>query len=170
MDNQLRKPVFLFLIFGTLGIFDAGYLTYLHYTATSPFCSIFNHCDVVLTSPYAILFGVPVALIGLVYYLAVSGLSALALFKRNLIFLKGAGVLVTLGFLISLYFLSIQIFVLHSFCLYCLFSAIISAILFVLFYLPILPKLISLPPSSSQTSLTSSSSSTNSTSSAPPRP
>ncbi len=116
---------------GTLGVADAGYLTYLHYGTASSFCSVFNHCDVVLTSPYAVVWGVPVALIGLVYYLALTGLAAAALWKSKTLFLKLSGILATLGFLASLWFVTVQIFILHSFCIYCLCSAALSTALFI---------------------------------------
>jgi uncharacterized membrane protein len=131
MENRFLKIARTFVVLGALGVADAGYLTYLHYSTASPFCSVFNHCDVVLTSPYAVFLGVPVALVGLIYYLALAGLAGAALWKSQALFLKMTGVIAALGFLASLWFLAVQIFILHSFCLYCLFSAALTAAFFV---------------------------------------
>ncbi len=131
MPDKLKKLAVFFVVFGVLGIADAGYLTYLHYASASPFCSVFNHCDIVLASSYAVVLGIPVALIGLVYYFLIAGFSAAALFRNNVLFLKLAGTLAALGFLASLWFVALQILVLNSFCLYCLFSAALSAALFI---------------------------------------
>ena len=131
MEGKTKKIARAFLVLGFIGGVDAGYLTYLHYGEASPFCSVFNHCDLVLTSPYAVFLGVPVALIGLVYYLAIAGLSAAALGKDKGSFLKIAGIIAALGFLVSVWFVAVQVFVLHSLCLYCLFSAALSTALFI---------------------------------------
>jgi len=54
-----------------------------------------------------------------------------AYFARNVI-VKLAAVLAFLGFLASVYFVYLQVFVIKALCPYCLLSAFISTILFIL--------------------------------------
>jgi uncharacterized membrane protein len=54
------------------GIAVAAYLTVVHYTHTSPICTT-GGCEKVQHSSYAKLAGVPVALLGLVAYVAILG-------------------------------------------------------------------------------------------------
>ena len=120
--------------FGFLGFADAGYLAAEHYIPLPLPCSLTQGCDVVLHSAYATVFGLPVALFGALYYLAVFIIAIHYLLdgmtKRKLIsliaYLTGAG-LVFSAFLIYL-----QGFVIRQWCLYCLGSATITTILFIL--------------------------------------
>ena len=79
-----------------VGLAIAGYLVYVHYADVKPICSISHGCETVQKSKYAKLAGVPVALIGLLGYLAILA----SLFVRGeLGRLAGAGLgLVGLGF------------------------------------------------------------------------
>src|SRR5439155_6001084 len=53
----------------------AAYLTYVHYAHTAPIC-VTGGCETVQKSKYAELAGVPVALLGLVAYLAIVATTA----------------------------------------------------------------------------------------------
>src|SRR5262245_61008662 len=59
------------LVLTVLGLAVAGYLTYIHYAGIKPVCSAGGSCEKVQTSAYADLAGVPVALIGLIGYVAI---------------------------------------------------------------------------------------------------
>ena len=115
-----------------LGFLDAAYLTIEHFLGAVPPCSVLKGCEVVTTSGYAMILGVPVALLGAIYYLV-----ALCVLVRHrqtqnqkaIEFLKW---LMALGLLASLYFVFIQLFVLHAICLYCLGSAFTSTLLCIL--------------------------------------
>jgi uncharacterized membrane protein len=57
-----------------LGIGLASYLTYIHYAGIKPLCGTNGGgCEIVQTSQYSKLAGVPVALIGLLGYIAILG-------------------------------------------------------------------------------------------------
>lgn len=107
----LNKLVWALIVIGFLGFLDATFLTAEHYLGTLLGCPIFGGCDKVLTSPYSTVLGVPVALAGAVFYLAVFVLG-IAYFdtkqKRLLVF---AAYLVLFGFAASLWFLYLQLFV-----------------------------------------------------------
>jgi len=134
MKNLLIPLIFFF---ACLGFLDASYLTWEHYSNTLPPCS--DHwwvdCGKVLTSSYSVLWGVPLAVLGIAQYLTVAGLSAalvsglLAPGLRQKIswwLLAQA----TAGLVFSLYFVFLQLVVLQAICLYCMASAVISFSIF----------------------------------------
>lgn len=123
------KIVFGFLALSFLGLADAGYLAIAHFQNATPRCFLASGCDIVTTSPYAVVFGVPVALVGALYYLAVFLLSVAFLDTKRPLFLKAASLLAWGGFAVSLLFIFIQLFVLHAICTYCMISAGTSALL-----------------------------------------
>lgn len=115
-----------------LGFADATYLTNEHYFSIPLPCTIFHGCETVLTSPYSVIFGIPVALLGVLYYLTVFILLVCAIDMQKKICARLAMVCTPLGFLASLYFVYLQIFVIKALCLYCMVSATTSTILFIL--------------------------------------
>ncbi|KAF9620848.1 hypothetical protein IFM89_015089 [Coptis chinensis] len=63
---------------GALGLLETGYLTYLKLTGTEAFCPVSGgSCTDVLNSDYAVVFGVPLPLIGMVAYGIVTSLGLL---------------------------------------------------------------------------------------------
>ena len=124
--------VALFLILSGSGFLDASYLTIKHYVGTPINCSFLNGCDTVTTSSYSMIFGLPVALLGVLYYLTVFMLVMLYIDtgRKNLFY--GAALITPLGLFASLWFVYLQVFVIHALCLYCLVSAFISTLLFCL--------------------------------------
>jgi uncharacterized membrane protein len=85
----------------------------------------------VLSSQYAVVGGVPLALIGAAAYFAVFSLATLAIFGYRF-----AGTLLTplvlLMFLVSLWLIYLQAFVIHAFCQFCLLSAAVTIALTVI--------------------------------------
>ncbi len=121
-----------FLIVSAIGFADATYLTTKHFLGTPVACSILKGCEQVTTSPYSTIGGVPVALLGSLYYLTILILSVVYLDSRKNNILNIIAKITPLGFLASLYFVYLQIFVIKAICLYCMGSAITSTILFIL--------------------------------------
>ena len=130
-----RIIFFLILVLGILGIADSAYLTYEHYSNFIPPCSAtfsFIDCGKVLKSRYSLVFGIPLALIGIVHYSLLSLSVFLSLIFYKKIFRYLAVYFSWEGLLASLYFMFLQIVVLRSICLYCTLSALISFIIFCL--------------------------------------
>lgn len=127
-----KKLLFLFLALAVIGFADSAYLTALHVSGDLPSCSIINGCDDVLTSEYATIGTIPVAAFGIAYYMALIVLMVAFLDTEKRELLHAAAWLTTAGFLVSLYFVSIQVFVLRAFCQYCLLSALTSTGLFII--------------------------------------
>jgi len=117
-----------------VGIFDAGYLTYEHFQKVIPPCTIgaFSDCGKVLQSKYAIVFGIPLALIGLVHYTLEAVILSLAILKKNAIYRQLAVLLSVIGLLSSIYFVVVMLLILKAVCVYCLVSAGISFLLFLI--------------------------------------
>ena len=61
------------IVLATIGLGVASYLTYVHYSGAPPACTAGGSCLKVQTSVYSKLAGVPVALIGLIGYVAILG-------------------------------------------------------------------------------------------------
>lgn len=119
------------LTFSFLGFLDATYLTAQHYMNIIPPCSVVEGCEQVLTSQYAEIFGVPVALFGAIFYLTVFILGIAFFDTGKKIFLKILTPITFLGFAATLYFMYLQAFVINYWCQYCIISAVTSTALFV---------------------------------------
>lgn len=114
-----------------IGLTDAIYLTVEHVTGQSVRCTIIAGCSEVLSSQYAVVAGVPLAAVGAAAYFTVFSLAILAAFGYRI-----AGTLLTLVvllmFLVSLWLIYLQAFVIHAFCQFCLLSAAVTTALTVI--------------------------------------
>jgi uncharacterized membrane protein len=119
------------LIVALLGFADATYLTVEHYQGVIPPCSVVSGCETVLTSAYSVIAGVPVSLLGAVFYFIVLVGVFSFLESKKTVLLKWSLLFTIFGILFSLWFIYVQAFILGAWCLYCLGSALTSTILFV---------------------------------------
>lgn len=120
----------IFFVAALAGFADAAYLTAQHLRGVIPPCVLLSNCEVVLTSKYASIGPVPVAALGLVYYGAVLMLLITYLDIWNRRLLHWASWLVSAGMLATLYFIYVQLFVLHALCPYCMASALTTTVMF----------------------------------------
>jgi uncharacterized membrane protein len=113
-------------VLAVVGLGIAGYLTWVHYAGLQPFCvGGGGGCERVQTSRWADLGGVPVAVLGLVGYLAI--LATLAL-PEDLGRSAAAFVaLVGLGF--SAWLTYVEIAKIHAICQWCVASAVLMTLL-----------------------------------------
>lgn len=130
----MKKLYLVAALLALLGLADALYLTIEHVTGQSVRCTIIAGCSAVLSSPYAVVAGIPLAAIGAGAYFSVFSLAILALFDY-----PSAGkilnVLVIIMFLVSLLLIYLQAFVIREFCQYCLLSALITMALLVVVFI-----------------------------------
>ena len=130
----MKKLYVVAALLSLLGLADALYLTIEHVTGQSVRCTIISGCSEVLSSPYAVVAGIPLAVIGAAAYFCVFSLAILALFGYRI-----AGTLLTplviAMFLVSLWLVYLQAFVIREFCQYCLLSALITTTLLVLVFI-----------------------------------
>lgn len=127
-----RSITYSILIFAFLGFIDAAYLIASHYSNIALPCFIVQGCDMVTTSVYSKIFGIPVSLWGVVYYVLVFASVLYYVDRKNVVALKALHGITTIGFIVSIWFVYAQVFLIKEFCMYCLFSAGTSAILFIL--------------------------------------
>ena len=133
-SNQPKRPRRVALLYSVaaivslIGLVDAIYLTVEHVSGRSVRCTLVSGCSEVLSSPYATFRGYPLALIGTVAYFTVFSLATLAAFGY-----RTAGKLllfvVTGMFLVTLWLVYLQAFVIKAFCQFCLLSALVTLVL-----------------------------------------
>ena len=121
------------------GLADSIYLTVQHITGESLRCTIISGCSEVLSSPYAQVGPVPLAAIGAAAYFTVFSLATLAAFGYRFA-LPVLKIVVALMFLMTLWLLYLQAFVIRHFCQYCLLSAAVTTALTLTVFLPSLLK------------------------------
>ena len=92
MNSKILSKLLLSL--SLIGFIDAAYLTVSHFMSVIPPCSL-AECETVLSSKYADIAGMPIALLGALYYLV---LFFLVLTGSNKHFLR----LVVVGFIFSM--------------------------------------------------------------------
>ncbi len=110
-----------------VGLGVATYLTYIHYAGIKPLCGRNGGgCEIVQTSEYSKLAGVPVALIGLIGYVTILG-SLLAPETETSRFATVAFTVVGFGF--SAYLTYRELFSIHHICEWCVSSAVIVTVL-----------------------------------------
>jgi len=126
----ITKFYIIAAILSLFGIADALYLTVEHITGQSVQCTIIAGCSEVLSSRYAVVSGIPLAAIGAAAYFTVFSLATLAAFGYRI-----AGTVLTplviSMFVVSLWLIYLQAFVIREFCQYCLFSAAVTLALLV---------------------------------------
>ena len=112
-------------IVAVVGLGDATYLAVQALTGETLTCGGSPDCFRVLGSSYAKLGGMPVAMLGALAYFAAFTFATFAAFgyrhaPKFLVLTAG------LMFLMTLWLLYVQAFLLHAYCRYCLFSAAIT--------------------------------------------
>ena len=132
--NHERRALVLYgfaAFVSLIGLVDSIYLTVEHLSGRSVQCTIVKGCSEVLSSPYASVRGMPLALIGAIAYFIVFSLGTLAAFgyKSTARLLP---IVVGIMFLTTLWLFYLQAFVIKAFCQFCLLSALVTLVLTVL--------------------------------------
>ena len=122
LDRRLYRTA---LVLAVVGIAIAAYLTYVHYAGIEPACST-GGCEVVQTSEWADVYGLPVAVLGLFGYLSILA-SLLALRGDAQLFASAALSLVS--FLYSGYLTYQELFTIKAICQWCVASAVVLTLL-----------------------------------------
>jgi uncharacterized membrane protein len=122
-----RKLRIAMIVLTVLGLGVATYLTYIHYAGIKPLCGTNGGgCEIVQTSIYSKLAGVPVALIGLLGYIAILGSLLVPESEKSRFATVGFTVI---GFGFSAYLTYRELYSIHHICEYCVSSAVIVTIL-----------------------------------------
>lgn len=130
-STKLRSALLILMgLISTVGLIDAMYLTVTHYTQALVPCNFTHGCETVLQSSYSEILGLPIASLGIIFY--VVALAAVVYFLQHKTYHWWLSVWGIIGFCSTLYLLYIQAFVLNAFCQYCLLSAATSTLIFIL--------------------------------------
>ena len=130
----MKKLYLVAALLALVGLADALYLTIEHVTGQSVRCTIISGCSAVLSSPYAVVAGIPLAALGAAAYFTVFSLAILTLFSYHWAG-KVMQVTVFTMFGLSLWLVYLQAFVIREFCQYCLLSAAITTALLVMVFI-----------------------------------
>jgi uncharacterized membrane protein len=136
--RRLWWPPVIGLFLCGLGLGVAGYLTYEHYTgSTSLSCpaggSKFIDCLGVTTSVYSKIHGVPVAVLGLVFFAVMAVLQSPPAWRSGFWGIRVGRILWSLvGVATALKLVYDELFRLDSICLWCTSVHVISLLLFIL--------------------------------------
>jgi uncharacterized membrane protein len=129
-EGRLRAIVLIALV----GLFVAVYLLLYQMGFYGALMCGAGSCEVVQASKYARFLGLPVPLLGTLWYAGVLVLAFLTLgpasgrrWTEVLLVLAATG-----GLLFSIYLTGIELFVLHALCMWCVVSAILTVAIFVL--------------------------------------
>lgn len=119
-------------VLGLAGLAIAVYLAYVELTQNKAVCGPVGECNVVQSSQYAHLVGIPVAVYGVLFFLSVLGLWLLLRYQKGEKMGWIAAALTALslfGTLFSIYLTALELLVISAVCAWCLTSALISALL-----------------------------------------
>lgn len=125
------RPDYVLVALAAAGFAIAVYLTWLKWTGSDArFCLSGSGCDIVQSSRYGTLLGVPTALWGALLYVAIGALAALGFTASRWAW---AFCLSAAGVGVSVYLTALSLVVIHATCAYCLASGVLMlAILLVL--------------------------------------
>lgn len=128
-----RVGVVLILFFAFFGIADSAYLTQHELSGTPLLCNIGNlsGCNVVASSQYSHILGIPLAEFGVLFYSVIFVLAALEIVLFDQLLRRVLQALSLVGLLSSLYFTFVQIFLIGAFCIYCFASALSALLIFI---------------------------------------
>ncbi len=125
----MGKLRLLVLTLSSIGIILSVYLTYTHITLDeTSFCLTGGGCDIIKSSAFSRIYGVPVPVLGLIGYLIIWILTLLR-FDRSKI--KLIYFISVVGLSFSIYLTYIEFFILKAVCSFCIISAIVMLSIFI---------------------------------------
>ena len=133
MQNEYSPfPRMAAALLSLLGLLDAAYLALERITGGPITCPVGGGCETVQSSPYALLFGVPVAFIGVAGYAALLVVALLSLQEMNLGSISPDVLLLALAsiaLLAGVYFMYLQVAVIGAICFWCAMAALLDLLI-----------------------------------------
>lgn len=118
-----------------VGLVVAGYLSYVEVNQVEAVCGPVGECNIVQSSPYARIMGIPVAILGILSYLAIGALwlgQRLVDGRFRHLITLALLVLTIAGTIFSMYLTALELLVIGAVCAWCLTSAVVTTLLMVL--------------------------------------
>jgi len=133
LKNSSNLVIYLMFILSFLGFLNALYLTFGYFYGSNLVCFLANNgCQKVLEGNYSQFLGLPIPLLGSIFFLTLLFFIFYFIRFQKLIDLLKS--LIIIGFIFSVYLLYLQAFVVKSWCIFCLFSAFICFSIFILMF------------------------------------
>jgi uncharacterized membrane protein len=130
----LNRWYWLSIGLAIIGALDSAYLAWIKMTGSLVACSGIGDCESVNSSRYAEFAGIPIALFGLLAYLAFLGLLLVERWKPE--WQEGLQIcefgITLFGTIYSIYLTYIEVAVLNAICPFCVISAVAMVVLFVI--------------------------------------
>lgn len=111
------------------GLATSGYLTYSHYADQPTECAGIGSCEYVQTSEYADVLGVPVALLGALFFVAFGVLAVMryTLGAERLAWAQPAAFSMAIGGVAFVTYLTyVELFVIDAICPWCVATAVVA--------------------------------------------
>lgn len=128
-----RRALLASTLLAVVGTAIGVYLVYVHYNIDALVCGT-GDCEIVQTSRYSEMFGIPIAIFGTAMYLTVLALSLLRLRAPDLTLPASVAALgiTGAGTLYSAWLTWLEIYEIEAICQWCVASAIVTTLLFVI--------------------------------------
>lgn len=125
------------VLLGLAGFLISFYIYKKKKTKKKLICPRRSNCETVIHSDYSKILGIPVEVLGMIYYFFISSsYIVISIFGFWSSYVSVALVGVSMcSVLFSIYLVSIQMFVLKHWCIWCLSSAFVSILIFILSFL-----------------------------------
>lgn len=126
-DKILNRLIF---VLSLLGLAVTSFLLYEYSLSGPVICPVGQGCDIVRASPYSHIFGIPIPILGLFFYLAMvisTIMHSQRLLNRNLNKLQIVASVFAVGF--GAYLTYLEAFVIKAYCFWCVISFIISIVI-----------------------------------------
>lgn len=123
----------LSLLLGLIGVGIGTYLVWLHFDLDALVCGL-GDCEVVQTSSYAEVLGIPIAILGLLMYVALVALTIARLLRPTLVVpvSMASMAIAGAGTLYSAWLTWVEIAVLEAICQWCVASAVAVTLIFLI--------------------------------------
>ena len=120
------------LVLAVVGLALSAYLSYVHYNLDALVCGT-GSCELVQTSEYSEMFGIPIAIFGVVMFIVVIAGIILRELRPETADLVSTGILVILltAILYWIYLTYLEINVIHAICQWCVASSLTTLALFI---------------------------------------
>ncbi len=118
---RLRRihPGWILAVLDVVGLAIASYLSVVELGGGVPYCGALHGCETVAQSEYARIGGVPVAVYGVALSLVLLTLAVAWIRSDNPVLLDAHYGLSLIGVIFEIYFLTLQLFVIHALCVWC---------------------------------------------------